>query len=261
MAAAKYLGSNDRCRLCGRQLRSCNRTGYCTQTRECKLANKREWNKQWRDECRARQAALIAEGAIEANLADYRDRESVTCELCGQPTRSKTGVCTKTPDCRAEHDRRHQRIYLATPEVRAKRLEAVHRSAKAAGPRVYAVHFPASRIAKVGFTDSRAHVSGAAGQLRETAVDLWQRPGDYRYEAYIQACLSFEFPQVRPPGRSHRPSRGGVATRISEWFDVSSVLPERLIVILNEIYEQAARLEHGDGALRSLTACEGGDTA
>lgn len=245
MAAAKYLASNGQCRGCGRQLRSVNRTGYCTQTRECKLAGKREWNRQWREGCRARQAAP---------LADWRDREPAACELCGQLTRSQTGVCRKNPACAAEAARRHQRIYLATPEGRAKRLETVRRESKAPGPRVYAVYFPASSVAKIGFTDSRAHVSGAAGQLRETAIDLWQRPGDYRHEAYIQACLSFAFPQVRPPGRSHRPSRGGVATRISEWFDVSGVTSGRLVVILNDLYEQAASLGCGDGEPSSLHA-------
>lgn len=257
MAAAKYLGSNERCQKCGRQLRASNRSGFCSQAPECKAAGRRKLQKQRWDELKARRVLLIVESAIEVPLAKYWEREPVTCELCGRPTRSKTGVCAKNPVCRAEQGKRHQRLYLATPEGHARRLETVRRESRAAGPRVYAVYFPGSRIAKIGFTDTRAHVSGAAGQLRETAVDLWQRPGDYRHEAYIQACLSFEFPQVRPPARQRKTparTRSGPPTRLSEWFDVSDVTSERLIVILDDLYEQAASLDRGNSELRPLRA-------
>jgi hypothetical protein len=109
-------------------------------------------------------------------------------------------------------------------------------------PSIYAVYFPRLDIFKIGFTSKppATHICAARTKGRRsfgddggTVESIWIRPGDFRYEVYIQAKLSFRFTQ---PDTRLKTGRGG---SINEWFDACGLTPEEFAASCEYLYQDA----------------------
>lgn len=70
------------------------------------------------------------------------------------------------------------------------------------------------------------------GPEGDIAESIWLRPGDMRYESYIQACMAFRYSQPTwPEGK-----QGG---RMYEWVYVGAIERDALIKELDALYEEA----------------------
>jgi hypothetical protein len=178
------------------------------------------------------------------------------CELCGDMTVSKCGICTRRPECKRAYLRKTWeskkpedtskpcascgRPTKSTHEVCARpsclNEYARARTAVASGaPSVYAVWLPVPSILKVGFSK---HTSGSriACATRDRARNrgwdatgswcIWQKPGDTRTEAWMQATLSFRW---RPPFHAGD-------GRLCEWFTVYHLTVEEVTEVLDSTY-------------------------
>jgi hypothetical protein len=177
------------------------------------------------------------------------------CTECGHPTSSKYGIC-RSPACRNAYQRKRDESQkpddlrkLCTscgrPTTSALNIcgrRSCHNeyarartAASGSGSSVYAVWFPVPSVLKVGFSkhtvESRIACS-VRGRARERSWDtggsacIWQRPGDNRTEAWMQATLAF---------RWRHPFHAGDG-RLCEWFTVYHLTVEEIIEVLNGTY-------------------------
>jgi hypothetical protein len=117
---------------------------------------------------------------------------------------------------------------------------------------VYGLYFPKLCAIKVGFTSFRNGKSGLCrttyirsgrqngrrmfGQDGDIAEGIWLQPGDFRYESYIQTCLSFRYTQPEWP-------RGGGGGRLYEWFYTANKSCDALVSELDELYVEVKALD------------------
>jgi hypothetical protein len=178
------------------------------------------------------------------------------CTECGFPTSSKYGIChdaacrnayqSKWHESRKPEDTRKsctscgQLTYSALDVcARPSCINAYARATRAASggaPSLYAVWFPTPSILKVGFTkhSSSSRIAGFTrsrakkrGWDTEGSSCFWQRPGDNRAEAWIQATLSFRW-------RSPFHASDG---RLCEWFTVYHLTVEEITEVLDCTYQ------------------------
>lgn len=116
-------------------------------------------------------------------------------------------------------------------------------------PSVYALHFPLLELFKVGFTSCHRTAHSRAGRQSakrmfgpdgDIAETLWMRPGDIRFESYIQAVLAFRHPQPRDLSNGVTRGQG----RMCEWFNVDGLSLESIVEECESIYQEAIERSH-----------------
>lgn len=148
-------------------------------------------------------------------------------EYCGHPL-SNGDTCGR-------RDPAHKGAHRGTKNLENNKRLSLNgnRATRVQGGRIYAIHFPAIDLLKVGFSSykgSYALVAARNNARRRLGiaegVEIWTAAGDFRHEAFVQAVLAFKYDQ---------PEAGG--SRLSEWFLVPSLSPEAIISDLDKVVE------------------------